>query len=170
MYRRSPYRRYGGKYSNETTFINCSIDSTMNVGACFPYDETSHLYGVDVVNPSTVMGNRKVKNFTLKFTSNNFTGPVVGCLVYVPQGTNVNTLTLTSEANNLYEPNQNVIANFIIPPSDDSNSTITVSSKLARNLSSNDRICLIFGLPGGAQLGQGSTASVCGTVNFSIKY
>ena len=167
MYRRSPYRR-GPKYSNETTLINLELTGTADAGVSFPYNDDTHKYGVDVVNPSTVLGNRKVKNFTLKFTSNNFTGPVIGALVYVPEGTEVNTINMGSQANKLYEPNQNVIANFVIPPSDSSNSTVVVTSKLARNLNSMDRICLIFGLPGGNS--PEGKSNIAGTVNFSIKY
>ena len=169
MLRRSPYRR-GAKYSNETTLVNLEIDGVVPEHSSFPYDSQTQKYGMDIINPTIVLGNRKVKNFTLKFTAVNFSGPIIGCLVYVPEGTNVNSLTMGSVANKMYEPNQNVICNFVIPASDSSNATCVVTSRLARNLNSNDRICLICGLPVGTDPGQSGKAYLTGTVNFSIKY
>ena len=169
MYRRSPYRR-GGKYSNETTLVNLELSGTAQPHVSFPFDSQTNKYGMDIINPTIVLGNRKVKNFTLKFTAVNFSGPIIGCLVYVPEGTDVNGLNMANAANKMYEPNQNVICNFVIPASDSSNSTVTVSSRLARNLNSNDRICLICGLPVGNDPGQAGKSYLMGTVNFSIKY
>ena len=171
MYRRTPYRRYGSKYSNETTFVNISLDEPVNAGNSFPADTGGNL-GVDIINPTNVLGNRKVKNFTIKLTATNFTGPIVGVLVYVPEGTVPNPLSMGSLANKLYEPNQNVICNFVIPTStlsQASTATVSVRSSLARNLNSNDRIVLICGCPNGSAATDQAPALLSGTVNFSIK-
>lgn len=179
MYRRYAYRGRVGKYSNETVCTNIGVTDTKDGGA--PLTDNP----ITIVPATTVLGNRKVKNFTLKFTAHLTDDPVIGVLAYVPEGTTMNRPTVTGPIQSLYEPNQNVIATFIIPPtcirgqnatvsSSESPQTVTVSTRLARNLNTGDSIQLCLVSPNGIVAGDGTAdnppAVICGTVNYSIKY
>ena len=179
MYRRSYYNRRGGKYSNETICFNTQITQSVDGGIPFTQDPI-------VVVPAThVLGNRKVKNFTIKVTANLNDDVIIGVLAYVPEGTTMSSPLVTGDVQSLYEPNQNVIATFVIPPnctrgSDGALGTasaptqIVVSNRLARNLNTGDTICLSLISPNGITAGDGTGDSppctVIGTVNYAIKY
>lgn len=197
MYPRKYYRR-GGKYSNETCCINVDVTTQLNAGTTFPTvaepnpDLGQIPKGALVVPSTTIMGNRKVKNFTLNISAIGNESSIVGALVYVPQGTTPGNLSVTSSSASLYEPNQNVIATFLIPPTCDrapngvlitasQPATIRLSNKLARNLSSGDMIVLVFASPDGVNAGDGTNTSeatgfsndplvINATVNYAIKY
>lgn len=179
MYRRYNYRGRSGKYSNETICINAQVTSDKDGGR--PLTDAP----IIVVPSTTVLGNRKVKNFTLKFTANFTDDVIIGVIAYVPEGTQMSTPTVTGPMQSLYEPNQNVIATFVIPPTcvrqaDGSVSAasvpapIVISNRLARNLNTGDSIQLALISPNGITAGDGTgtspPATVCGTVNYSIKY
>ena len=180
MYRRSYYRGRGSKYSNETICVNAQVTASTDAG------DPLSTHPIIVVPPTDVLGNRKVKNFTLKFNSYLCDNPVIGVLAYVPEGTEMNKPLVTGPVQSLYEPNQNVIATFVIPPSctrtNDgdvhqalASTTIVVSNKLARNLNTGDSIKLALVSPDGITAGDGQgdnppPAQICGTINFSIKY
>ena len=197
MYRRTYYRSRIGKYSNETTAIN--IEATQNVEANFTFPQNEEpdpatgtlVKGSLIVPATTLQGNRKVKNITLKLTATGNESPIVGALVYVPEGTVPSDLSTSLHSQSLYEPNQNVILSFLLPPSCDRDPTggvttyftppaTTVSTKLARNLSAGDMIVLVFSAPNGINAGDGTlnvdtgrTADpmhIFGTANFAIKY
>ena len=197
MYRRNYYRGRSGKYSNETVCINCTSTDLLTAGGSFPYNEhptpgTGEIKAGCLVVPSTVLqGTRKAKNFTLKLVARGNESPIVGVMVYVPEGTEASTLGTQLAAQSLYEPNQNVICSFIIPPSCDRTSagfvnasftppTVTVSSRLARNLSSGDSIVIVFCPVDDINAGDGTADPdsglthdplvITGTVNFAIKY
>lgn len=141
-YRR--YRRYplsrpikSVKYSNETFSFANSL--TLAAG---------DTYHVEFVPATTVAGIRKLKNFTLSFNT-SLAIPAFFAIVYVPEGTEplslnfgstISTTTLTPAS--LYEPNQNVILSGTI--GGPNFSVGRYSSRLARNLNSGDRICLVF--------------------------
>ena len=178
MYRRY-YSRRGAKYSNETMAFNVGITGDKEGGVPLT---TQPLVVVPATN---VLGNRKVKNFTLKFTSYGCDDAIYGVLAYVPEGTNMNPPLVTGPSQSLYEPNQNVIATFILPASCNrdvdgsilqaSSQSITVSTKLARNLNTGDQILLCLTTPNGLHAGDGSGENppigcITGTVNYSIKY
>lgn len=179
MYRRYNYRGRVGKYSNETVCTNVGVRATKDGGQ--PLTDNP----IVIVPSTNVLGNRKVKNFTLKFTAHLTDDPVIGVLAYVPEGTQMSTPTVTGPIQSLYEPNQNVIATFIIPPTcvrngdgsigtDESAQTVVVSNRLARNLNTGDSIQLCLTSPNGIVAGDGTNndppAVICGTVNYSIKY
>lgn len=89
-------------------------------------------------------GTRKVKNFDLQFMYETLPFPVAFALVYVPEGQDPSSLTLSAGGNpaSLYEPNQNVIMSGILPPS--ATNTIHYRTRLARNLNSGDTIQIIL--------------------------
>ena len=179
MYRRSYYRGRTAKYSNETMCVNAQTTVEKDGGDLIQAPIT-------VVPATTVLGNRKVKNFTLKFNSMYSIDTIIGILAYVPEGTTFSTPTVTGSVQSLYEPNQNVIATFVIPPnctrdsqgnvtSIASSIPITVSNRLARNLNTGDSIQIAFVTPNGVQAGDGAGSNplpviISGTVNYSIKY
>lgn len=191
MYRRPYYRSRRQKYSNETVSVSTEILETINPGDQFPVNANPNPdlgqipKGLLVVPATTLLGNRKVKNFTIKITSQFSNAPILGALIYVPEGTTPSNLSIMAANQSMYEPNQNVIASFIIPPSCNrdangavsqvlSNPTTTVSSRLARNLSSGDSIVLLFtpyySVPAGDGTGGKMPLYINGTINFAIKY
>lgn len=181
------YRNYrSAKYSNETVSFNTQLTDAVDSGITFPEgNPPTYPPGVLIVPSTEVLGNRKVKNFTIKVTANLNDDAIFGALVYVPEGTIASDLQVSGSQQSMYEPNQNVIATFVIPP----NSTrdgeghvitasaptqITVSNRLARNLNTGDYIVLVFSSPNGLTAGDGTDdvppITVCGTVNYAIKY
>lgn len=189
MYRRN-YRSYRGKYakySNETIAFNTQVTSEIDGNVSFPIttdpeDPTVVLSkGVLIVPATDILGNRKVKNFTLKLTANGNDDQIFGALVYVPEGTITSSLQVGGPFQSMYEPNQNVICTFIIPPNvlRDNDGVITassaptqivVSNKLARNLNTGDCIALIFASPNGLTATEEQPVVISGTCNFAIKY
>lgn len=184
-----PYRSYrSAKYSNETIAFNTQLTNSTDGGISFPVDESVDppFKGVLIVPATNVLGNRKVKNFTIKVTANLNDDPIFGALVYVPEGTEASALQVSGPTQSMYEPNQNVIATFVIPPNctrgDDASlievsapTQVTVSNRLARNLNTGDYIVMIFSSPNGLDAGtgiggEGPPVTVCGTVNYAIKY
>ena len=179
MYRRSYYTRRSGKYSNETVCFNATVTSNVNAGTALTTNP------IPIVPATTVLGNRKVKNFTIKVTSNLNDAPIIGVLSYIPEGTLMNTPLVTGPNQSLYEPNQNVIATFVIPPNCTRNADgslgsfgaptqIVVSNRLARNLASGDSLQLALVCPTLLTAGDGTgdtpECNIVGTVNYSIKY
>lgn len=184
MYRRSYYRGRSAKFSNETVAFNTQLTEGNDAGDPFPVTQLpdgSQYNGIPIVPSTPIMGTRKVKNFTIKVTARNNDDPIYGVLVYVPENTQANTPGTTGPYQSLYEPNQNVIATFIIPscctrdPQGDITSAgaptqIVVSNRLARNLSSGDSISLLFSSPNGLSATEGEPMTISGTVNYSIKF
>lgn len=182
MFRRSYYPRRYGKYSNETMCFNAQVTSTKDGGQSLTGENP-----IVIVPATTVLGNRKVKNFSIKVTANLNDDSIIGVLAYVPEGTEMSIPLVTGPVQSLYEPNQNVIATFVIPPNCTrlSNGTlgtasaptqIVVSNRLARNLNTGDSIQLFLISPNGITAGTGTEdppvpeCTICGTVNYSIKY
>ena len=185
VYKNFNYRT--SKYSNETIAFNVGLTDDTDGGQNFPetIDGEDHKFGIVVVPATSVMGNRKVKNFTLKVTANNNDDTIFGALVYVPEGTAVSKLLVTGDIQSIYEPNQNVISTFVIPPNcvrdvdktlkfQSAPTQITVSNRLARNLNTGDCIVLIFASPNGIVCGDGTNGAepcvISGSLNFAIKY
>lgn len=178
VYRRRyrSYRSGRSKYSNQTTSLLFEVPQAgVDAGDSFPtgQDEQENQYRGCTIVPSTgVYGTRKAKNFDIQVTTTAIASPIVAALVYVPQGTLASGLNISAFSpegpNSLYEPNQNVIGQFIIPatPEGTSQSVTRFRTRLARNLDSGDSIVLIFGAVD--HLDQGS--SICATVNYAIKY
>ena len=147
-YYRRPYKRMRGgkriKYSVQQKAFAFNADAG---------GSTSQV----IVPPTTLEGMRKVKHLTV-----NLSAPIdtqfYWALVYVPQGTTVNAINLTSTAG-MYEPNQFVMNCGII---DTNAGPIRISTPLARNLNDGDAIYLVV-LPVGA-----GTTSIRGTVRYAI--
>ena len=103
---------------------------------------------VVVVPDTNIQGMRKVKHLTVSLAArdlNNVENDICyWALVYVPQGTAVNTLSLTG-GTGMYEPNQFVMNCGVM---DFSAGPCRITSRVSRNLNSGDRIVLI--LNGGA--------------------
>lgn len=186
-YPRYSYRNYRSqKYSNETIAFNADLTATVDGGANWPFNEETSEKGVTIVPPTDILGNRKVKNFTLKVTANGNDDQIFGALVYVPEGTDPSSILCTGKVQSMYEPNQNVILTFVIPPNVQRDvdglitqmsapTQIVVTSRLARNLNTGDKIVLIMSSPNGITAGDGEDSNpppmTCsGTVNFAIKY
>ena len=174
------YRSRGQKYSSETFVFNGSLEGDHNAGENFPV--INEHTGIVVVSPTNILGNRKVKNFTIKCICKNNDAPIIGALLYVPEGTEPSSVQAAGAGISLYEPNQNVISTFIIPPTCERNTEgvltttfgnipqVVTTSRLARNLSSGDRIVLVFALVNGSKATDGHSIALSGTVNFAIKY
>lgn len=132
------------KYSNETVCSGATWTNITNTDPTYPFP---------IISPSNVMGTRKAKNFTIKASlvgTEGLTGSALCALVYVPEGTNASTTGglnagpggSTSLAMSLYEPSQNVIASWVMTYN--TSVPVTVASRLARNLNSNDSIWLLI--------------------------
>ena len=100
-----------------------------------------------VVPDSAIQGMRKIKHLTVSVASGESgeTGAAYSywCLVYVPQGTPVNTMTLTGTTG-MYEPNQFVMNCGV---ADFSSGPVRFTSRVSRNLNSGDKIVLILSNP-----------------------
>lgn len=170
------YRTGRSKYSNQTTSLLLTIpESGVDAGETFPagQDEEQNPYkGCTIVPATSVYGTRKAKNFDVQITTSVIGCPIVAALVYVPQGTLASSLNISAFSpegpNSLYEPNQNVIGQFVIPatPEGTSQSITRFKTRLARNLDSGDSIVLIMAPIN--SIGDGS--QICATVNYAIKY
>lgn len=170
------------KYSNETIAFNTQVTDDLDGGVNFPPPPAEGQDGGLIIVPATnILGNRKVKNFTIKVTANGNDDQIFGALVYVPEGTKISGILCTGPTQSIYEPNQNVIATFIIPPNslraNDSSivqqsapTQIVVSNRLARNLNTGDSIKLVFSSPNGLSATDQQPVVISGTVNFAIKY
>lgn len=191
MYRRPYYRARSAKYSNETIAFNTQVTQELDGGVPFPTTEMPSIQnpsaaptdvpGLVVLPAAGVQGNRKVKNFTIKVTANRNDDQIFGALVYVPEGTSAQNLLVTGPTQSMYEPNQNVITTFIIPPNCERDAEgvvtqisaptqITVSSRLARNLSMGDYLVLVFSTPNGLTATENAPVVISGTINYAIKF
>ena len=162
MYRRrSRYSRRvkSIKYSNET--MNYINNAEISAGSSFEAD--------GVLIPSVAnQGTRKVKNFDLQFMYETLPFPVAFALVYVPEGQEASSLTLSASGTpaSLYEPNQNVIMSGILPPS--ATNTIHYRTRLARNLNSGDTIQLV--LKGISNTSEAAEFGFYAQLNYAIAY
>ena len=96
-----------------------------------------------IVAESGVEGMRKVKHLTVSLASQEGSTANVGfaywALVYVPQGTQPNTLSIGGAT--MYEPNQFVMNCGV---ADFSGGPLRFTSPISRNLNSGDKIILIM--------------------------
>lgn len=128
------------KYSNETYCQ--SVPSTIAAS-----NWNNSLF-INLVPATQTAGMRKAKNFTLSMQYTSFEAPVAFALVYVPQGQNPSELNRAAWAaqstapTSLYEPNQNVIMQGLLPP--ECNGRQEFRTRLARNLNSGDTVYLVL--------------------------
>ena len=194
-------RRYygsrGGKYSIQTTSFYREWDSPIEARSTIPVNEEPHPEigeigkGIQIVPATDVMGNRKVKNFTIKLTAIGNEWPLIGCLIYLPEGTVPGDIGGALNSQSIYEPNQNVITSFVIPAtcerdsngipfSESYSNAINIFTPLSRNLSSGDMIILLLSTTKDINCGDGvpdpetglaqDKFSIQGAVTYSIKY
>lgn len=161
MFRRSR-RPVAKRYSLETTNVNTHVTGIT---------QTAYT----IVPPIGSYGKRKVKNFTLQLGtySGVLDEAVIGALVYQPEGTGAGNLNTNANGAvqpgqpetvaSAYEPSQNVIMSFVIPPG--SNNTVIKKSFLARNLDSGDKIVLLL-----KPYSNAAQTPIMGTVSYAIKY
>ena len=98
---------------------------------------------VTVINPATVTGVRKCKNFSIEFSSPS-EGIIVWALVYVPSGYTPNGLTLTGQnVTTMYQPTNNVIMAGMYDPQDPGN-TSRRFTRLSRLLKAGDGLALVY--------------------------
>ena len=129
-YKRRHYRRGNrDKYSVEQTAGNITLTSGQQTN-------------IQVVSNSSIQGMRKVKHLTISVGGISGQGIDEGscfwALVYVPQGTQPNNMSLVGS--NMYEPNQFVMNCGVF---DFSAGPTRISSPLSRNLNSGDSIYLV---------------------------
>lgn len=178
MFKRRYKYKYGlrkskKRYSNETTSFTFK-DTGITGTTTGPVKESK--LGQILVQSATLQGTRKVKNMTLSITSFGNTVPLYCAVVYCPGGTAPSSLTPGSDSlrvgSELYEPNQNVIMQFMMNPVKTDtmvNTQVqTFKTRLARNLDSNDYIALIY-CPAIASATD-QDIQVSGTFNYAIAY
>ena len=131
-------------------------------------------YSHEIIPATTIMGTRKVKNFTCTFyklptedykhgdnpqdeilvATYNDIWPVHWCIYYLPEGSTFQNLNFGDGQTSLsfVEPNQNVIMSGIIG---DHDGVARFTSKLSRNLNSGDSVGLIMA-PSNVQIAEGA--------------
>ena len=120
---------------------------------------------VAVVPATVVEGMRKVKHLTVNATVQGESDTFYWALVYVPQGTIPNAITITTASTpntGFYEPNQFVMNCGVV---DGSAGPIRFGSPIARNLNDGDAIYLLV-RPVPTQTGQ--NISIVATVRYAI--
>jgi len=150
-YRRS-YRPNRDKYSVENTIYFTPTAENWTQLEDSDNTQASKQVLIPIVPSTDVQGMRKVKHFTLTFSSGEDTR-VAYALVYVPAGYSPNFVSIPQEGAlnvSLYEPNQYVMSSGIL---DFTGGPCRIRSPLSRNLNSGDSIALILGVPSGTQNG-----------------
>lgn len=177
------YRRYYGRrsykkvrYSNETTSLMIAEQLAAGDVSTHPAYAQPPSHGFKLVPSTNVQGVRKVKNMTLSLNVIGIDVPLLCAVVFVPGGTDAYTLNHAAgnspNAVSLYEPNQNVIMQFVVNPIDAAipgNSIVQrFRTRLARNLDSNDEIRFIYTPAFGSQ--NAGNIQISGTFNYAIAY
>ena len=157
------------KYSVKSRYYKKSNWGHENKGCLItvPDTATNGLYqnGSVVVPASTIQGVRTVGNWNITVPCALTGGSVAyWALVYVPQGTNPNTLFATTGSleGSMYEPNQFVIASGI---SDPDAGPIRIRSRIMRKLNSGDQVSLIIGT-----VSSSTSNAFRALVSYSVKY
>lgn len=123
------------KYSSETSAVSNLLTLAASSEASIP---------IALISAANIQGTRKVKNFTLRFAYAPPPMPLAFVVAYIPEGQAPQSLNFgdASTVTSLYEPNQNVIMQGILPQNPDS--ALSFRTRLARNLNSGDAIALII--------------------------
>ena len=137
----APYKRYRGIRRPRAKYSVEQQAGTLSVPAA------SQAYA-QVVPDTAIQGMRKVKHLTVSVAAKETVVPssqslAYWALVYVPQGTSVNSLSVTGTTG-LYEPNQYVMNCGVV---DFSAGPVRFTSRVARNLNSGDKVVLIMANP-----------------------
>lgn len=180
MYGRRRYSRsyYGRGFSRSVKPVKYS-NETYNSTASYTYDgSTPGTQYVTLIDAISQTGMRKVKNFTLSITQTPIldsdqavkaASSFVYALVYLPDGVSATSLNIGSGQNSvsLYEPNQNVIMSGVCSSD---NGQIRLSTRLARNLNSGDKILLLFRPTNTNPQESGDFVNVSTICNYSISF
>jgi len=138
-------KRYGpkNKYSIEQTIVNTPSSSTWELYAAVGNLAATRQTAYSILPPTDVQGMRKVKHFTITFTSTVDTQPFYYALVFVPSGYAPQRINLPNEgiAIDSYDANQFVISQGVL---DFSGGPLRIRSPLSRNLNSGDSIYLLM--------------------------
>lgn len=177
MYRKKGYssRRYKKvRYSNETSTFNIQTNIASQSTASFPLYGAS--LGKTLVSAAQIQGTRKVKNMTLSISTSQISVPILCTVIYVPQGTEAGSLSINPSGgpnpSSLYEPNQNVIMQFVLNPvyaNGEGSCVQRFKTRLARNLDSGDSIKLVMA-PSTALAADLDNFKVSGTFNYAISF
>lgn len=176
MFRKKGYSRKYKKvrYSNETSTF--SIDSAIAADSTATFPVYSGKNGKVLVEAANIQGTRKVKNMTISLSTSQINVPVYCAVVYVPQGTEASSININASAtagpNSLYEPNQNVIMQFVLNPvytQGQGSNVQRFKTRLARNLDSGDKIALIMA-PSTSTQSAIDHFKVSGTFNYAISF
>lgn len=162
------------KYSVEHT----SLFRNQNYTAPF----TAQTFAYDIIPALNTYGVRKIKNISLQLTLSPIPCPVLWAVIYLPEGlgTPDQNKNLYAKLNgpddymaSIYEPNQNVIMAGILPSSPSQTSTPTVirrMTRLARNLSSGDRVQLAFNIGVPAEQVSGYSFTCSALTSFAVAF
>ena len=163
MPRRRYYKRLSSKdkYSIEQAVINTPNSNSWNLLDAVGVLAATRQFNISILPPSVTQGMRKVKHFTLTFTSNVDVQPMAYALVYVPEGYEPQRINLPNGgfATSMYEANQFVISEGIL---DFSGGPLRIRSPLSRNLNSGDSIYLCFATYDGVE------AAAVASVKYAI--
>ena len=133
MYRRRFRRRYTGAAKKNYQIIRPYFNVTSG----------SQNAWITVLDPATITGVRKVKNFSIEFSSPS-EGIIIWALVYVPAGYTPNALTLSGPSiTTMYQPTNNVVMAGMYDPADPGN-TARRTSRLSRLLKAGDGLALVY--------------------------
>lgn len=176
--RRGYYRGYRRGYSRSVKPVKYS-NETYNSNFTYLYDDsTPSTKYVTLIDAISQTGMRKVKNFTISITQSPVydsneavknTSAFVYALIYLPDGVSATALNVGSGQNSvsLYEPNQNVIMSGVCSSD---NGQLRLSTRLARNLNSGDKILLLFRPANSATGDNGDYVNVSTICNYSISF
>ena len=176
MYRRRRGFLKRSKYSNETVVLSGSVQIAGGENKVFPvYNvEGQTKTGTVLVAPADLQGTRKVKNMLLTINSSGNSQPIVGCVVYLPAGTSPSSIETGASylAGSMYEPNQNVIMQFVLPPNlnNSIDNVLRVKTRLARNLDSGDKLLLVCKYIGVNSRSDTDNVNIAGTFNYAVSY
>lgn len=179
MYGRRGYSRsYRRGYSRSVKPVKYS-NETYNSNVAYNYSgSTPGSQYVTLIDAISQTGMRKVKNFTLNITqspvydSNQTVKAVssfVYALVYLPDGVSATALNIGSGSNSvsLYEPNQNIIMSGVCSSD---NGQLRLTTRLARNLNSGDKILLIYRPTSTSPGASGDYVNISAMCNYSISF
>lgn len=179
MYGRRGYSRsYRRGYSRSVKPVKYS-NETYNSNVTYLYDgSTPSTRYITLIDAISQTGMRKVKNFTLNITQSPVYGSnqsiksvssFVYALVYLPDGVSATALNVGSGQNSvsLYEPNQNIIMSGVCSSD---NGQLRLSTRLARNLNSGDKILLLFRPANSAPGASGDYVNISAICNYSISF
>lgn len=141
FYRRRHFAK--DKYSIEQTIINAPTSGQWTLLPATATLAATRQINFSILPPTDLQGMRKVKHFTISFTSTSDADPFYYALVFVPAGYEPQRINLPAEgtAIDAYDANQFVISQGVL---DFSGGPLRIRSPLSRNLNSGDSVFLLL--------------------------